>query len=240
MRVDRCADTGTIKISQAEYTKAVLQKFKCWTAGRVPLHRSRMAKMTAAQETTSAHHGVKFLYREAVPALLYLSNCTRPDISVAVNQAARYCNNPYETNVIAVKRVMRYLAGTINNDIAFVRSKLYPELKAYVDADWAGDKSDRKSISGLVYCSMVQLSGAPSSNPVWPYRQQKPIRGSVKGDPRSTLVAPDAGRYRVPAAITYNRRRRQWGCSHNGQYTCDYCTIQAHQHPPPFFALMRD
>ena len=150
MRVDRCADTGTITISQAAYTKAVLQKFQMSDCRPCVTPQIQNGTMTGAQETTTAHHGVKFPYREAVGALLYLSTCTRPDIAVAVNQAARYCNNPSEANVIAVKRVMRYLAGTINNGIAFARSKTYPELKAYVDADWAGDKSDRKSISGFV------------------------------------------------------------------------------------------
>jgi hypothetical protein len=48
-------------------------------------------------------------YRETVGALLHLTVNTRPDIAFAVNQ-----KRPEQAHWNAVKRILAYLAGTIN------------------------------------------------------------------------------------------------------------------------------
>ena len=54
-------------------------------------------------------------YREAVGSLMYLSAATRPDITFAVNQASRFLENPTTVHWKAVKRILKYLKGTINH-----------------------------------------------------------------------------------------------------------------------------
>ena len=48
----------------------------------------------------------------------------------------------------AVKRILRYLKGTMQLGISYTRGDL--QLKAISDADWAGDPNDMRSTTGLV------------------------------------------------------------------------------------------
>ena len=74
---------------------------------------------------------------------------TRPDIPFSVCNVAKYSSNPTTKHWSAVKRIFRYLKGTSYLGIAYDRQQ-YNYCVGYSDADWAGDRSDRKSISG--YC----------------------------------------------------------------------------------------
>ena len=79
----------------------------------------------------------KWNYRSIVGMLLYLSTNTRPDISFAVSQVARFSHNPKQSHASAVKTIVRYLAGSKEKGTIFHHpTKLY--LDCYVDADFAG------------------------------------------------------------------------------------------------------
>jgi hypothetical protein len=51
-------------------------------------------------------------YASVVGMLMYLASNTRPDISYAVHQAARYSHGTRNSHAIAVKMILRYLKGT--------------------------------------------------------------------------------------------------------------------------------
>ena len=76
-------------------------------------------------------------YASIVGMLMYLAGNSRPDISFAVNQAARFTHSPKQSHAIAVKRILRYLNGTADKGMLFSPSN---ELRVdcYVDADFAG------------------------------------------------------------------------------------------------------
>ena len=61
-------------------------------------------------------------YQSAVGSLMYLTVCTRPDIAYAENYLARFNSNPQKMHWTALKRVLRYLKGTIR--LAFFTSKI--------------------------------------------------------------------------------------------------------------------
>lgn len=61
-------------------------------------------------------------YREAVGSLLYASQETRPDIAHAVGIVSKYLSNPSQAHWKAVKRIMRYLKGTINAKLAYSKN----------------------------------------------------------------------------------------------------------------------
>ncbi|CAL8990669.1 unnamed protein product, partial [Prunus brigantina] len=86
-------------------------------------------------------------YRSVVGALQYLT-LTRPDIAFAVNQVCQFMHRPTTVHWIAVKRILRYLNGTISHGLFYRPSSLH--LIAYSDADYAGDPDDRRSTGG--YC----------------------------------------------------------------------------------------
>ena len=88
-------------------------------------------------------------YREAVGALLYLALMTRPDISYAVGQVSKYCQNPNESHWNAVTQIFAYLNGTMDFGIWLGGERT--GLIGYTDADFAGDKSDYRSTSGSIF-----------------------------------------------------------------------------------------
>ena len=88
------------------------------------------------------------LYRSLAGALQYLT-FTRPDISYAVQQICLFMHDPRETHFHALKRIIRYIHGTLTLGITISPSSK-TELVAYTDADWAGCPDTRRSTSG--YC----------------------------------------------------------------------------------------
>ena len=88
------------------------------------------------------------LYRSLAGALQYLT-FTRPDISFAVQQVCLFMHDPRESHLHALKRVLRYVKGTISHGLRLYKSKTN-DMVAYSDADWAGCPSTRRSTSG--YC----------------------------------------------------------------------------------------
>lgn len=65
--------------------------------------------------------GPEFPYLSVVGALMYLANCTRPDIAFAVNLLARHSAAPTIRHWAGIKNVFRYLHGT--KDLWFVLSE---------------------------------------------------------------------------------------------------------------------
>ncbi|XP_019082506.1 PREDICTED: uncharacterized protein LOC109125377 [Camelina sativa] len=88
------------------------------------------------------------VYRATVGSLQYLT-LTRPDIAFAVNRLSQYMHQPRTLHWEAVKRVLRYLAGTANIGILF-SSKSPLNLHAYSDADWAGNRDDYTSTGAYI------------------------------------------------------------------------------------------
>ena len=109
----------------------------------------------------------KEVYRRAIGSLLYLATNSRPDIAVLTSILARQVSEPTEADWTEVKRIFRYLSQTKEkklklDDISHCDTK---QLICYVDADWGGDVTERKSNSGHYF----QYLGAPIT---WTSRKQ--------------------------------------------------------------------
>ncbi|GJS33972.1 ribonuclease H-like domain-containing protein [Tanacetum coccineum] len=79
-------------------------------------------------------------------SLMYLTS-SRPDIVQAVCYYARYQARPTEIHLKEVKRIFRYLKGTINMGLWYPKNSAF-ELTAFSDADHAECLDTRKSTSG--------------------------------------------------------------------------------------------
>ena len=79
-----------------------------------------------------------------IGSLLHLSANTRPDITYAIDRLAKFNQELTEDHLRAAKRVLRYLKGTIDKGPSFEKTT-NNKLKAYVEADWDADVTDRKS-----------------------------------------------------------------------------------------------
>ena len=100
------------------------------------------------------------------PYMSPLCIATRPDLSSAVGVLNQFMNNPRLHHVKGVKRVLRYIKGTLHYGICFDKSsdadfKLY----GFSDADWASDVNMRKSTSGYI----CRIGGATI---VWKSKRQ--------------------------------------------------------------------
>lgn len=116
-------------------------------------------------------------YRRVVGSLQYLA-LTRPDVSYAVNRLSQFMHRPTEDHWNAVKRVLRYLSGTLSHGI-FLKKQTRPLLHAFSDADWAGDTDDYVSTNGFI----VYLGTQPLS---WTSKKQKGVaRSSTEAEYRA-------------------------------------------------------
>ena len=103
-------------------------------------------------------------YRSIVGMLLYLSTNTRPDITFAVSQVARFSHNPKQSHASAIKGIVRYLHKTCDKGM-IVRPTGTLAIDCYVDADFAGlhgrdpdhSPSSAKSRTGYI----ITLGGCP-------------------------------------------------------------------------------
>ena len=85
-------------------------------------------------------------YRSLAGALQYLT-FTSPDLTYAVQQVWLHMHDPRESHLAALKRLLRYVRGTIDLGMVLHRSPS-AELVVYTDADWAGCPDTRRSTSG--------------------------------------------------------------------------------------------
>jgi hypothetical protein len=100
--------------------------------------------MSAADGTPLAD---STLYRCLVGSLQYLT-LTRSDISYIVHQVYQFMQTRYDTHLTVVKRIFRYLNGTLNIGLHYVRTPIH-ELYGFYDADWAYCRDDKCSTTGF-------------------------------------------------------------------------------------------
>ncbi|XP_059221638.1 uncharacterized protein LOC131996193 [Stomoxys calcitrans] len=105
-------------------------------------------------------------YQKLIGSLLYLSVNSRPDIAVSVSILARKVSCPTQEDWAELKRILKYLKGTINHFLKLSYNNSEDNiLIGYADANWAEDNIDRKSNSGYVF----QINGGSIS---WACRKQ--------------------------------------------------------------------
>lgn len=76
---------------------------------------------------------------------------TRPDIAYSVGVINRYMERPTVMHYNAVKRIMRYIKGTLHFGLVYTREVGNYLLSGYLDSDLTGSIDDRKSIAGVVF-----------------------------------------------------------------------------------------
>jgi len=88
-------------------------------------------------------------FKQAIGSLMYLT-VTRPYLMYGVSLISRYMANPNESHWATVKRILRYLKGTIKYDIFYQQGRK-TGLTAYNNNNYVGDLDERRSTSGSVF-----------------------------------------------------------------------------------------
>ena len=222
--------TRSISISQSAYLNTLLKRHgmaDC-NATSTPMEATAAHELMSAADGYEASPSLTRDYQSIIGGLMFAAICTRPDIAFAVNRISRYCSNPTDAHCAAVKRILRYLKGTIDSRITYTGStELHPLLIGYCDADWAQDKDcKRKSTTGYVF---VVCGGAVS----WQSKKQSTTALSSTGSRADGHHVIHQG-----AAVVPTPPRRHRTDSHSAdhaasrQSVCDrHCQQQPHQRP---------
>lgn len=142
--IDRDRKTKTVRVSQRQYVSTVLQHFCMAQANAVASPLVAGTKVQKSADPDPDLHP----YREAIGSLNYAATGTRPDISYAVGALGRAGGAFDTSHWELIKRVLRYLRGTVNTGLVLGGHPL--DLVCYSDSDWGGDLNTRKSTTGYV------------------------------------------------------------------------------------------
>ena len=93
-------------------------------------------------------------YASVIGSVMYAMVCTRPNIAHVVGVLSRYMSIPRKEHSTILKRVFRYLCGTIDHAICY-QVRVGPEkvldVHGFVDVNWARDMDHRRSTNGYVF-----------------------------------------------------------------------------------------
>jgi hypothetical protein len=137
----------SMNISQQIYVDDIVKKFE--------LIESKSVKVPIDDINTEDIDGEILddnkLYQSMLGCCLYMVQCTRPDIAVAVSVLGSHSTKPSKKQLNMLKKVVKYLKGTKNLGIRYVAKNDREPLKliAYSDSDYAA-ATDRRSRSGIL------------------------------------------------------------------------------------------
>ncbi|GKA58965.1 retrovirus-related pol polyprotein from transposon TNT 1-94 [Tanacetum coccineum] len=134
-----------IFLNQSKYALESLKKYGMESSDPVDtpmVEKSKLDEDTQGKAVDPTH------YRGMVGTLMYLT-ASRPDLTFAVCMCARYQAKPTKKHLHVVKRIFKYLRGTVNRGLWYPNDSSIA-LTAYVDADHAGCQDTRRSTSGSI------------------------------------------------------------------------------------------
>ena len=139
---------------QERYAPDLLARFSMKDCKAVSTPLNLGCKLDSTQQPTSVK-GVaeEWPYRSAIGSLMYLATCTRPDLAAAVSELSKFSQNPGVAHWEGVKRVMRYLKGTVGEGLMYKRGAQV-EVWGYSDSGHAGDVKTSRGRSGYVSLSV--------------------------------------------------------------------------------------
>ena len=132
--IDKSSEEGSIELKQEGLIKRILKATNleecnsAWT----PAEKTPLGK---CEEDSPC--GEVWNYASVLGMMMYLATNSRPDIAYAVNQCARFSIAPKRKHELAIKRIARYLRGTMNRGMVIDPNKEL-RLDLYADADFAG------------------------------------------------------------------------------------------------------
>ncbi|GKE18519.1 zinc finger, CCHC-type containing protein [Tanacetum coccineum] len=155
-----------IVITQSHYIEKILKNFNREDCSPVSTSMDPVEKL----KPNTGKPMDQLEYSRAIGCLMYAMTSTRPYIAYAVGRLSRFTSNPSRQHRQGITRVFKYLKGTMNYGLSYVR---YPSvLESYSDASWINHVEDSSSTSGRVFL----LRGGAIS---WASKKQTCITGST-------------------------------------------------------------
>lgn len=150
----------TIAMKQSRYISGVVECFGQVSA-RQTLNPCPSGERPSASDSPSTDRDRadmrKLPYRSLIGCLLYVSMCTRPNVSFAVGHLCRYVENSGRTHSKAAVHVLRYLWPIREHGLQFKGDSGSINLQTFCHSDWAASGDDRRSVSGVVVFAADRL-----------------------------------------------------------------------------------
>lgn len=119
MNVTYDKQNGILTLDQSDYIKTLLLRFgmeNCKAVSTPMVLGNKLCKPQGECLDENVHR-----YRELLSCLMYLCVCTRPDLSFACSQLSQFVHGFDQSHWLEAKRLLRYLAGTINYKLCFYK-----------------------------------------------------------------------------------------------------------------------
>ena len=140
-------DASGIALRQTHYTKRILELDSM--TGYNPAHTPMEEKLKLSWESTGEEVNPTH-YRWLVGSLRYLVH-TRPDIAFVVGYMSRFMERPTMEHLQAIKRILRYMAGTLDYGLHYRRAPDMVWFVGYYDSDLAGDVDTSKRTTETMF-----------------------------------------------------------------------------------------
>jgi hypothetical protein len=161
---------GSLLVHQSDFAQKILDEFDMTNATSVKAPSPLNFHRVIASESPS--FDVK-MRQKAVGMLNYLALHTQPDLAFTINVLAQFSSSPTVAGWSMIKHVLRYIFGSINIGIEFLKlSDQGPQLVGWADADYGTSLVTKKSMSGYVIC----FYGNPIS---WTTKKQLVVAQSI-------------------------------------------------------------
>eukprot|EP00873_Tetraselmis_striata_P041458 jgi/Tetstr1/461722/TSEL_006812.t1 len=160
MDLTRCSASGTIRLSQEQYTLELLEIYgmQDCSPAKTPMGSGHYKDLASASDADKAPLSREDheTYRAILGSVNFLTMCTRPDLAFAISVLSRFQSAPQKIHLMQLKRVLRYLKGTPGMGITYGATEPGgARLVVYSDSDWAADTNNRRSQSG----DIIMLNG---------------------------------------------------------------------------------
>lgn len=166
-RITRWRDRRVLKLDQEQFVVNILRDFNMEFCNSTvtPCPKWRLTTNMCPTTDEERQRAAQLPYCAVVGKCMYLSTCTRPDISYAVRELARFMSNYGPRHYDAAKHLLRYLQGTRSRGLIYGQTPdPFPLFRVFADSDWAMSEG-RRSVSGFI----VECGGAPIA---WSSKQQ--------------------------------------------------------------------
>jgi hypothetical protein len=147
MEIIRNQNDCTISISQERYVETILECYsmsECHPVATPMVAGLKLQKLDEAESDTSE-------YQKRLGSLMYAMLGTHPELAHPIAILSQHSTTPGPTHFAALNRVFRYLRGASDMKLIYCGKPDHLELSRYIDADWANDINDRRSVGGHVF-----------------------------------------------------------------------------------------
>lgn len=152
IQIEQNLKEGITSLDQARYLENVLRKFNMSDCHEVSTPMDPNFNCEFLLKEKSESEDIEHRCRQVIGCVMYAMLGTRPDLCSSITLLSRFQNCASNDLWICLKRLLRYIKGTLNLKLLYKRGENKNEciVTGFADADWGGSTIDRKSTSG--YC----------------------------------------------------------------------------------------